>query len=213
MDCQIGMEIFRITRPYGLSERGRPTEAKQNDHAAACELVNIAAAQGLSGDHDFVRSWPETLLDGRNDSLMGTAPAQIMVHASHDLGSRRVRVVLQQNIGIEQHARRAVSALKRPVIDESLLEGVQHARFGETLDDHHFRIDQLLESGSARPMGFAVDHHSAGAANALAAAVLGAGQRQIRSQDPQEHPIIVGGDADRTSVEIELNQVFQVPSR
>jgi len=68
-----------------------------------------------------------------------------MLRARHDLGARRAGVVRQQHVGIEQHARRAVSAPKRPVIDEGLLERMKYAPGREILDGYHFRAGYLME--------------------------------------------------------------------
>ena len=57
-------------------------------------------------------------------------------------------------------------------------------------------IGLALGARGGRPAGedaLAVDQHRAGAALALAAAVLGAGQLQVFAQDVEQRPIGVGG--------------------
>ena len=49
--------------------------------------------------------------------------------------------------------------------------------------------------------GCAVDQHRAGAATALAAAVLGAGQAEVVAQHAEQRPIAIGVDADRLAVD------------
>ena len=63
------------------------------------------------------------------------------------------------------------------------------------------------ELGDARPDRLAVDQHGAGAAPALAAAVLGAGQAEVVAQHPEQRPLFLGADADLGPVDPELLDV------
>lgn len=138
---------------------------------------------------------------------MGAAAAKIVFHMADDLVTRRSRIVAEQHIGVQQHARSAIAALKRAVVNEGLLQRMQLTFFGKPLDGQHLGAGDLIqrrEAGSAR---LAIDHHGAGTANALAASVFGAGQSQIGAKDPQQHPIVVGIEADRAAVKVKLNDV------
>ena len=84
-------------------------------------------------------------------------------------------------------ARRAVAALEGVVVDEGLLHRVQRAvAAGQALDRRDL---PALGHGGQRQAGqhaAAVDQHRAGAALALVAALLGAGQRQVLAQRIQQ---------------------------
>src|SRR5947208_86816 len=71
---------------------------------------------------------------GVDDVLIPGAAAQIAFDAMADLGVRGRRVPLEQLLGRHDHARRAESALESMLIPEGLLDGVQIAVGGQTLD-------------------------------------------------------------------------------
>jgi len=56
---------------------------------------------------------------------MRPAPAQVIRHASNDLGFGRLRISQQQIISIENHTRRAETALKGIVLCERFLNWMQ----------------------------------------------------------------------------------------
>jgi len=57
-------------------------------------------------------------------------------------------------------------------------------------------------------MRLAVDYHRAGAADSFAAAVFGSSEREIRSQHPQEHPLIISLKTNRLAIERERHSLF-----
>jgi len=70
------------------------------------------------------------------------------------------------------------------VIDEGLLQRVQLALPGKSLDGQHLGAGDLLQRRQAGPLRLAVDHHGARAADSLAASVFGSGQRQVGAKNP-----------------------------
>ena len=58
-----------------------------------------------------------------------------------------------------------------------------------------------VELGDAGADRRAVDQHRAGAAAALAAAVLGAGQAEVVAEHAQQVPLAIGFDLDRLAVD------------
>src|SRR5680860_339840 len=53
------------------------------------------------------------------------APAQVSSDRMMDLCSRRVRNILEEGFGREDHSRSAVAALDGTAVDERLLEGIE----------------------------------------------------------------------------------------
>ncbi len=87
----------------------------------------------------------------------------------------------------DDKARRAEPALRPVMLDHRLLHGVQRAmRPGDPLDSPHrtpVELRQEQDAGVQRPRAVLVgDHHRAGPAIALVAALLGAGQAPLVAQ-------------------------------
>ena len=99
------------------------------------------------------------------------------------------------------HAAGAVAALHGAGVEEGLLERVQLAVLLEALDGGDLAGGDRAELGDARARRRAVDQHRAGAATALAAAVLGAGQAEVVAEHAEQRPIAIGVDADRLAVD------------
>ena len=72
--------------------------------------------------------------DGRDDTVVRAAPADVPFEGVGDLGLGRIRLPEEQGVGLHDHARRAVAALEGAVIDEGLLERMQAAALGQALD-------------------------------------------------------------------------------
>ena len=65
---------------------------------------------------------------------MRAATAQMRLERRDDRLARRMRLLVQQRMGREQHAGRAVATLQRAVVDEGLLQRVQPRARREALD-------------------------------------------------------------------------------
>ena len=73
------------------------------------------------------------------------------------------------------------------------------------VDDVARMVEYLLGDGGRNITGSVlIDHHGAGAADAFTASIFCAGQRQVGAKNPQQHPIVIGIEADRAAVEGEL---------
>src|SRR5471032_1510894 len=131
---------------------------------------------------------------------MSAAAAQIAAHALLQLLSRENDIARQVGadearypaLGLRSHADRranlpgrAIAALEPVMIDERLLQRVQTASFGQSFDRGDLPTLMLHGQGKARQDTFAVDQHRAGAARALVAALLGAGEVEMISQQVQ----------------------------
>ena len=105
---------------------------------------------------------------------------------------------------------RAVAALHRAGVEERLLERVQLAvassRPSIVVIALPATAPTRVEAGAGR---LAVDQHGAGAAPALAAAVLGAGQVQVVAQDAQQAAVGIGVDAVGLAVDVQLGHTFR----
>src|SRR5437660_6446726 len=86
-------------------------------------------------------------LNGRDDSLMRAAAAEISIHLLDDRIARGVRLLLQQRPGVHDHARRAESALESAVLDERLLERMQLAVAFESFDRHDVLSLDVAKTG------------------------------------------------------------------
>src|SRR5664279_1948432 len=89
------------------------------------------------------------VFDRVDNPLMSSAAAKIAVHMFDDLVARRSRIVAQQHVGIQQHSRGAIAALERAVVDECLLQRVQVAVPGKSLDGKQFGACLLYTSDAA----------------------------------------------------------------
>ena len=88
-----------------------------------------------------------------------------------------------------QDARRAEAALERVVALERLLQRRQHASAGERLDGLHRRAVDLDREQAAAAHRDAVEAHRAGAADAVLAADVGAGEPEaVPEEVGQEQP-------------------------
>ena len=61
---------------------------------------------------------------------MSSTAAQVAVHMFDNLTPRWMRSIQQQAVGVHNHSRSAVPALKGIVLDEGLLQGMKLAVFG-----------------------------------------------------------------------------------
>ena len=103
----------------------------------------------------------------------------------------------------DDHARRAVPALKRFGVEKGLLDRMQLVGRADRLD----RRDRLAGDGAdardARPGRLAVDEDGAGAALALAASEFAAGEIELVAQDGQEAVVGLALHLVRASVDPE----------
>jgi len=57
-------------------------------------------------------------LDGIHNAVVRAAAAEVVVHALENLGARGPRCTQQQCIGVQDHSRRTVTALKGVMLGE-----------------------------------------------------------------------------------------------
>ena len=115
-----------------------------------------------------------------DDVLIAGAAAQISRNAHADFIVRRVRDLLQQPVGTDDHARRAEAALQAVHLAKALLQRMQRAiRVGDALDGEHLRALGLNREHGAGSYRLAVEIDGAGAAVAGLAADMRAGEPRV----------------------------------
>src|SRR5258708_1722664 len=108
--------------------------------------------------------------------------------------------MLQYADGQHQKSRRAEPTLQAVMVPERLLQRVQLVATGEPLDSAHPRALGLHRKHQAGPYRLVVDQHGAGAADAVLAAEMRAGEAAILAQRVgQAAPRL---DADRALIAV-----------
>ncbi len=124
-------------------------------------------------DHDAaLRADPCRGEDRVDDRGVAGAAAEVAADRLDHLLARGVGVAVEQRLGGEQHAGRAVAALGGEVLHERLLQRVQAGAFGKAGDSGDLGALHRLGQRNAGELRPAVDQHGAGAAGALAAAIF-----------------------------------------
>ncbi len=89
----------------------------------------------------------------------------------------------QQLVGADQHAGRAIAVLQRVALLERELPIGDGAGIGKALDSLHLGAVALHREHQTAADDLAVEQHRAGAADAVLAADMGAGERKIVAQE------------------------------
>src|SRR5438132_6506993 len=127
--------------------------------------------------------------DGAQDADMAAAAADVVVECGGDLASRRRWIAVEQSLGRDQDAGKAIAALPGLLVEKSLLQRMGPLRRAQSLDRHdrlarHCR--QWLAAGFLRP---AVDQYHAAAALLLAAAEFRADEPEVVAQDVEQRRV------------------------
>ncbi len=132
--------------------------------------------------------------DSALDTRIGAAPAYLAGQRGRRPGVIRVRHLVEQRRRGHQPAGRAVTALHRAGLEPGLLHRVQDAVLGQPLDGRHPLPGGLGRGQRAGLDGAAAEQHRAGAADALAAAELGAGHPEIIAEHLEQAPVRAARD-------------------
>ena len=180
--------VIRIqSRPRHLVDRIRSlqrlTDLRQRlHHRRQHRIRHPAGAQILAGR-----------LHRADDRRVAGAAAVSVLQALLDLHLARVRVLVQQRLGLHDEPRRAETALRRAVADEGILKRMQFKRvagfilaaaprLGQPFDRQHLRALRLERRVNAGIDRLTVDDDGAAAAFGLVTADLRAGQPQVVAQ-------------------------------
>src|SRR5215475_7414020 len=148
---------------------------------------------------------PRHRLDRVDDRLIAGAAAVIAGEMRADLFAARNAATGEQFLRGQQHARRAIAALQGVARDERLLQIGDLVRIGDPFDGVDARAVALHRQHQAAAHHHAVDAYAAGAAYAVLAADMTAGERNVFAQevdqrlarvDPFAHLLAVHGDGD-----------------
>jgi hypothetical protein len=112
----------------------------------------------------------------------------------------RHAAALEQLLRGEQHAGRAVAALQRVALLECLLQVGELAGIGDALDGVDARAVALHGEHQAAAHDHAVDAHRAGAADAVLAADMAAGEGEVLAQEVDQRLACVDGLAHLLAV-------------
>src|ERR1051325_4882990 len=130
--------------------------------------------------------------DGQNRFhylIIARAAAEVARHPFLDFVFARIGIDVEQRLGGDDLTGGADAALEAAVFDERLLKRMQRAVFGEPFD----RFDLLAIAGDrerqARAHEPAVHRHAARAADADAAAFLGAGEADVFADRVQQKAV------------------------
>ena len=164
---------------------------------------DVGCARILEIDHDLCHR-RHRLLDRGDDVGIGAAAADVAAHQLADFVGGRRPALRDEARGRADLTGRAVAALECVVVDEGLLQRMQRAVGGEPLDGGDLGAvlhDDQRQAGIDAP---AVDQDRAGAALALIAALLGAGQIETVAQRVEQgRP---GRDGQRTFLAVDVKR-------
>src|SRR5258706_6784653 len=124
-----------------------------------------------------------------DDLRVARAHAEVAGEAAADLVFARIGILAQKRVRGEDHARRAVAALKAVALDERLLHRMEPAVRLQSLDRGDFPAVRLHREQEARFHQLAVEQDRAGAALADDAADVRAGEAgDLAQKMGQEQP-------------------------
>ena len=129
---------------------------------------------------------PAASLDRVEDLRVPRAAAKVARQRLADLVVGRVRAARQQVGGRDHEPWRAEAALNRARLGESRLNRMQLAVLGQPLDRHELVAVRLGREDKAGADESAVEEHGAGAALALLARVLRAGEAEPLAEDVEQ---------------------------
>ena len=123
----------------------------------------------------------------------------------------------QQFARADQDAGRAIAALQRVALLEGALQIGDRTGIRQALDGFHVRAVALHREGQAAADDLAIQQHRAGAAHAMLAADMTAGQRQIVAQKIDQCPARLDAGGNRLAVhvkrDLEVARAHSCPER
>jgi hypothetical protein len=123
-----------------------------------------------------------------------------------DLRAARLRIAVQQRLGADQDARKAVAALPGLQLDERRLQRMRPLRRSQPLDGGHRLARDSGGLDRAGMRGLALHQHRAGPALAQPAAESGPHQAKVAAQHVEQHGALAGIDLGRCAVQGELDR-------
>jgi hypothetical protein len=126
------------------------------------------------------------LLDGRHDSRMRSATADISLQGLRNFHGAGIGVLLQQGHTAYDHSGSAIRALERALIEKCLLHGMQFSVVFETFNGDNGFSRSVADGELARSSRYTIQQDGASATLAFTATVLGSGQSKLFAQRKQQ---------------------------
>src|SRR5215470_5302373 len=145
-------------------------------------------------------------LDGVQDLGVAGAATEVAGERGADRVPIRLGRRVEQRLRGEEDPRSAVPALRGPELGKGLLEGMEPAGLGKSLDGEDLRVLTLDGERETGQDGPAVHEHRAGPALAELAAVLGPRQVELLAQYLEERPVDGHGDVAPLTVHAERHE-------
>src|SRR5438105_3663568 len=128
----------------------------------------------------------DDFLDGVDDRLVAGAAAVVARDMRANFVPARFATAAHEVLGGEQHAGRTEAALERVALVEGALQALELLRVGEALDRLDGAAVGLHGEHQAAAHDVAVHAHGAGAAYAVLAAEVRAGEAELLAQEIDE---------------------------
>ncbi len=125
-----------------------------------------------------------------------------------DLLLRWLGIFQKKLIALEQHSRRAEAALNSTVLNKCPLQGMQFSITRKPFYRNYLFAGHVLYGEMTGANGRFSDDNRAGATLTQSASIFGAGQAKIGAKHPEERPVTISLDRDRTTVERETDGLF-----
>ena len=200
---QVGLAVLRRHQDVG-PPRDRPhlARALNQDLERLLERAGpeVEGRRGLGCKGRRRGCGGDPLHRGEDLRVAGAATKVAGQGSTHLVLGDRARGVIEQRLRGHDHARDADAALRSPMLDERVLEGVKAIALGQALDGLDGGAIRLIREHQAGVDGLAVHEHRARAALALAAAFLGPGQAQVLAQHVDEPLVAAHPQAPRLAV-------------
>jgi hypothetical protein len=132
------------------------------------------------------------LLNGGDDSGMRSTAADVSLQGLSNFRSTWIRVFLQQRDAADDHSGSAISALKRALIDKSLLNGMELAVLFESFNGDDGFSRRVTNLKLARSPRGAIQQNGAGATLTFTATVLDSSQAKLLAQRKKQRAVRLG---------------------
>ena len=159
-----------------------------------------------------MRALRQHVLNRRHDADIAGAAAEIARQLFADARLVGLGQAGDDVISGSQHAGRAIAALQRVMTAEGIAQQRHHRVVVEALHRAHVRAGAGDGVAQARTHRTAVDHHGAGAADAVLAAEMGAGEIELLAHEVGEMRARRDGPGHFGAVDAERERTHATPS-
>src|SRR5262249_679241 len=140
-----------------------------------------------------------------HDEMIAGTAAEIAGNCLADLGVARRLLLVEQGLGRQQEPGRTEPALQPVVLAERLLDGVESLAVGQAFHRHQRAAIELEREEQAASDRLTVEQHRAGAAHAVLAADVGAGEVEVVAEKIGQRRPGLDGPGIRAAVDGEAD--------